>query len=296
MAIELGRSLFTVFAVRRTSWTNTLNFIRISSWIAACGVLWIAGALLPDLRIWLWLAAVALYSFGPLSRYWLPRVGATPVQVWRISGEHIAERASLFLIIVLGESIIVTGTAFGNTEFSLTSASAFAAAFASTILMWLLFFNHRQQGGSDYISGARETGPIARLSFTYIPVFLVVGILLTAVADELVLLHPLGEHEVEHGAVASSTPWVAGLICGASAVYLLGNALFTRSVGGPWPLSHLAGVVALAVLFAFHPLLAPIAINWLSNLVLLVIVLADHLAYRMRHTSRERADSLPMSG
>ncbi|MFD1715766.1 low temperature requirement protein A [Amnibacterium flavum] len=285
--IELGRSVFAIVALRRDSPTNAMNFVRIGTWIAVCGVLWIAGALLPEQRILLWVAAVALYSAGPITRFWTPGIGATPLEVWRISGEHIAERAALALIIVLGESIIVTGTAFGETSVGIESASAFGAAFASTILMWLLYFNHREQGASEYIAGARETGPIARLSYTYIHVLLVIGILLTAVADELVLLHPLGEHGAEgHGEAIGSTPWVAGLICGASAIYLLGNALFTRSVGGPWALSHLLGVLALILLFAFHPLLAPLAVNWLSNLVLLVVVLADHLAYRMsRHAA-----------
>ena len=56
------------------------------------------------------------------------------------------------------------------------------------------------------------------------------------------------------------------------------------------------GVLALAVLFAFHQVLPPLAINWLSNLVLLVVVLADHLAYRMsRHAGPGEEQSVELA-
>lgn len=276
--IELGRSIFTAAALRPGQPENSLGFVRISVWIAAAGVLWIAGALLPQARVWLWLTAVALYSAGPQSRYWLPGLGATPARVWRVSGEHIAERAALFLIIALGESIIVTGSAFDEVPLDAITFAAFGSAFASTVLMWLLYFNHRERRGSEFITNAPENGLIARQSYTYIHLLLVIGILLTAVADELVLLHPLGEHSDGHS--AGSTPWVAGLITAASAVYLVGNAVFTRSVGGPVLMSHYLGVAVLVGLFALHPILSPLALNWASNLVLLAVVVADEVRWR----------------
>ena len=67
-----------------------------------------------------------------------------------------------------------------------------------------------------------EPGMVAPTAYTYVPVAIVFGLVLTAVADELVLLSPL---EPEHG------DWTAGLVCGAGAVYLLGNALFRRATG-----------------------------------------------------------------
>ena len=83
---------------------------------------------------------------------------------------------------------------------------------------------------------------IAQTAYTYVPYLLIVGIVLTAVADELVLLHPLG-HE------GSTDDWTAGLICGAAAVYLLGNALFRRTTGGRWSVAHLLGVAAALAAF-----------------------------------------------
>jgi len=282
VAMQVGRSVFTALALRRHWRDNYVNFLRISAWASAAGALWLAGAFAPDeYRLPFWLVAVLLEYLGPVSKYATPGLGQSDVQTWNVSGEHMAERAGLFIIIALGESIIVTGTAFGEQDFGPLSAVAFLSAFGSTVLMWLLYFNHGARGGQRFITRATDTGPIARLAYTYLHIPLVLGVVLTAVADELALLHPLGLHE------GSSLAWTAGLICGAGAVYLLGNAFFKRSVGGPWLLSHFAGVVALAALFAAHSVLTPLALNWLSNLVLLAVVIADEVGFR-RNRARGR--------
>jgi low temperature requirement protein LtrA len=287
VTMQVGRSVFTALALRRHWRDNYVNFLRISAWAVAAGALWLAGAFAPEeYRLPLWLVAVLLDYLGPVSRYATPGLGTSAVQTWNVSGEHMAERGGLFIIIALGESIIVTGTAYSEQDFGLLSTVAFLSAFGSTVLMWLLYFNHGARGGQRFISRATDTGPIARLAYTYLHIPLVLGIVLTAVADELVLLHPLGVNE------GSSLAWTAGLICGAGAVYLIGNAFFKRSVGGPWLLSHFAGVLALVALFAAHPLLSPLTLNWLSNVVLLVVVIADEVGFRRnRARGREREGS-----
>ena len=182
----------------------------------------------------------------------------------------MAERVSLFIIISLGESIIITGSAFAGLELTATTVLAFLAAFASTVLMWLLFFDRSERKGTEYISASTQTGIIAQVAYTYVPLLLVVGIVLTAVADEVVMLHPPG-----HDGVGHADAWTAGLVCGAGMVYLAGNLLFRRATGGPWSLPHLAGVVALALLFLTYPVLSPLAINWISNGVLLAVIVGD---------------------
>jgi low temperature requirement protein LtrA len=287
VTMQVGRSVFTALALRRHWRDNYVNFLRISTWAATAGVFWLAGAFGPEeYRLPLWLVAVLIEYLGPVSRYATPGLGTSDVQTWNVSGEHMAERGGLFIIIALGESIIVTGTAYGEQDFGLISTLAFLSAFGSTVLMWLLYFNHGARGGQRYIARATDTGPIARLAYTYLHIPLVLGIVLTAVADELVLLHPLGVHE------GGSLAWTAGLICGAGAVYLVGNAFFKRSVGGPWLLSHFAGVIALVALFAGHAALTPLTLNWLSNVVLLAVVIADEVGFRRnRARGREREGS-----
>ena len=82
----------------------------------------------------------------------------------------------------------------------------------------MLYFNHGERGGRERMEEASKTGIVARNAYTIVPVVMVIGVVLTAVADELVILHP---HEMEH----PSTAW---LICGGPAVYVLGNLLFKR--------------------------------------------------------------------
>jgi low temperature requirement protein LtrA len=279
--MQLGRSVFTMLAFARTSPEHAVNFVRITLWHILPGVFWIAGALAPeDARLWWWLAALLVDYLGPRIRFWIPGLGGSPLSTWNVSGQHMAERVSLFLIIVLGESIIVTGTSFSEHPLDPEHGLAFLAAFTGTVLLWLLYFNHGERGGSDYISRASERGMIAQTAYTYIPVLMVFGVVLAAVADGLVLEHPSDPAGI----------WVAGLACGSSAAYLLGNLLFRRAVGGRWLYGHLAGIALMAVLFGFAPLLSALALSWLVNLVLAVVVAADELASRRdaRRTAAER--------
>jgi low temperature requirement protein LtrA len=274
-AIQIGRSTFTALAFARRRADSALNFVRISIWHTVTGALWIFGAVAGgQAQVWIWLVALLLASAAPRSYFWVPGLGRSSPDTWDVSGEHMAERVSLFIIIALGESIIVSGATFSTVPFEWPTVLAFLAVFANTALMWLLYFNHSQEHGSDYIAEAAQPGLIARLAYTYVPVVLVIGIVFSAVADHVVLLHPLEEN----------TAWGAGLICGASAIYLLGNALFKRAIGDAWHISNLVGIVVLAGLFASYPVVAPAAMNWLSNAVLLAAVIVDEQRFRRRQT------------
>lgn len=285
VAIQVGRSLFTMAALRRQDQANFLNFARITTWVSVSGAFWVGGALAPEQwRLPIWLIALAIDTAGPLARFFTPGLGATPTGVWTVSGEHIAERAGLFIILALGESIIVTGTSFGSLEFTPVTILAFLAAFTSTVLMWLLYFNHGESRGSEYIAGVEETGPVARLAYTYLHILLVLGVVLTAVADGLVLVAPLGAAEQDIAAGKAPTDlWLAVLISASAALYLVGNALFKRAVGAPILLSHYVGVAVLALIVVVSPQLNPLAVSWLSNAVLLAVVFADERVFRRRH-------------
>jgi low temperature requirement protein LtrA len=271
VAIQLGRSLFTVFAFARTQPDHALNFVRITTWLAVSSALWLLGAFAPDsARIWIWLLALAIDYTGPRARFWMPRLGRSPLETWDVTGEHMSERVSLFLIIALGESIIVTGETFAGDAIDARTVTAFVAAFAGTVLMWFLYFNHAQRGGSEYISRSDSRGLVAQVSFTYTPAILVAGIVFSAVGDGLVLRNPGGAPDA----------WTAGLVCGSTALYLLGNALFARSVGRPWPVANLVGAIVVAAAFVAWPVLAPLALAWIANAVMLAVVIADELSYR----------------
>jgi len=275
-AFGLARSVFTIAAFFPTSRPHAMNFVRITCWHAGVGILWIAGALVPsDARLWVWIVALVLEYAGPRLHFWVPALGSSDNATWNVSGEHMSERVSLFLIIALGESIIDTGVSFAEGGIDWARGDAFLAAFAGTVLLFLLYFRHNQRGGSEYISRANDRGMIAQTAFTYIPVLLVFGIVASAVADALIL----GDSTAESGA------WVAGLLCGGTALYALGNAFFRRATGGPWMPVHIVGALVLLVLFPLHTIVPLVALSWIVNLVLLAIVLSDG---RTRAASADR--------
>ena len=51
------------------------NYAQLCGWSAASGLCWIAGALLPEARLWLWIAAVVIDYAGPYAGFWMPRWG-----------------------------------------------------------------------------------------------------------------------------------------------------------------------------------------------------------------------------
>ncbi|MFE4470723.1 low temperature requirement protein A [Leifsonia sp. NPDC056824] len=274
--MQLSRSVFTLFAFGRAHPEHAVNFVRIIVWHAVAGTLWLVGAFLPDEgRLVVWLVALAVDYIGPRTRFWTPGLGSSALASWNISGAHMAERVSLFLIIALGESIVVTGAAFSTAPLDFVHLAAFLAAFVGTVLLWLLYFSHSQQSGSAYLERATERGMIAQTAYTYIPLLLVLGIVLSAVGDGLVLQRPVG----------TPTSWTAGLLCGSAIVYLVGLLLFRRATGMRWSLTLVVGAAVVAVLWPVAGLLPTAVVAWGVNVVLALVLLTESLASRRTPTS-----------
>jgi len=127
--------------------------------------------------------------------------------------------------------------------------------------MWWLFFSAKHEAASDVIAGAKDAGAIARAAYTYAPIPVVAGIVVTAVGDEMALMHPLGH--VEPAAV-----WV---LLGGPALFLAGTAVAAFAVWGDWPRSRLVGLVALGGLAAASPLLSALALTAASTTVLMAV-------------------------
>ena len=71
-------------------------------------------------------------------------------------------------------------------------------------------------------------------------------------------------------------------------MYLLGNAFFRRATGGRWSVAHLVGVVVVLAVFLLRDALTPLALNWVSNGVLLAVIVGDVLLDRRRRTATAR--------
>lgn len=274
VAIHVGRSLFMLWAAREDQILRQ-NFRRILCWALLSGVLWIGGGLAdPAHRLFLWAAALAVEYAGPASGYRVPGLGHARTSEWTVEGAHLAERVGLFVIICLGETLLVTGATFAELPWTLPIIAAFASSFLTTVAMWQLYFGAKHDAASDFIAHAEDAGAIARRAYTYAPIVLIAGIIVSAVGDEFVLAHPLGQAEAH----------VVAAVLGGPAIFLFGSSLAAYSVWGRWSLDRLTGCAVLALLAAAtltgwtH--LSPLWLSLLSSAVLLTVAVWEVLRPR----------------
>jgi low temperature requirement protein LtrA len=128
--MQLGRSLFTLWALRGHSPSNYRNFQRINAWLAMSAIFWIAGAQAEgELRLGLWVVALGIEYVAPSLGFWTPGFGRSTTADWDVEGGHMAERCALFIIIALGEAIVVTGATTAALDLDTTRIVALALAF-----------------------------------------------------------------------------------------------------------------------------------------------------------------------
>jgi low temperature requirement protein LtrA len=272
VAIQLGRSLFTAWAMRGHPFQSR-NFTRISAWFVASGVLWIAGGLAEGgARLALWGGALALEYISPALGFWTPGLGRARAEEWDVEGGHLAERCALFTIIALGESILVMGATTATLAWTPVVIAAFLAAFAGSLAMWWIYFSFMAEAASEAISHAKNPGRVAREAYTYIHLLPIAGVIVTAVADEWTIHHPLGHTDLK----------TALALVGGPFLFLLGGVLFKRAVFRAWSPAQVAGLLALAVLGAFSLALSPLVLSIATTAVLLGVSVREGLARRSK--------------
>ena len=130
--LQVGRNLAATLMLAHHE-PLRLVYARNTAWTAAAGVLWIAGALVSSSdRIAVWGAALAVDLLAPLIGYRTPRLGRSTTADWPVRGEHFADRFQAFIIIALGESIVVTGATASSHGLSARISLALAVAFLTT--------------------------------------------------------------------------------------------------------------------------------------------------------------------
>jgi low temperature requirement protein LtrA len=243
VALQVGRNAFVVGVT--PSGTFNRNFRHILAWSMLSAPLWVFGGLVDELRWPLWLVALGMDLVAPLVRFWLPRLGGTATSQWQIDADHFAERFQLFVIIALGESIVLTGVTASEAGFDGWVATALGLAFLATTAQWWLYFSGASRLIVHRISGSTvdEMGALGRDVYTYLHFPVIAGIVLLAVGDELVVAHP--NHDL---GVAGAIVTLGGVV-----LYLIGLMATVARIGyyTIWPKA-----VTVAVLIAGIPLVA----------------------------------------
>jgi len=259
--IQVGRTLFMLWASREDAML-VRNFQRILVWLVASGVFWVAGGFAsPELRLWLWIAALTIEYVSPALYFQVPGLGRARTEDWTIEGGHMAERVGLFIIICLGETLLVSGATFAKLDWTGPVVVAFASAIMSSVAMWWLYFSHAHEAASEAIRHADDPGALARRAFTYSPILVVAGIIVVAVSDELVLAHPGGHVETA----------VALTLLGGPALFLAGTAVAKWALWQRPAWARLAGCTALTAGSLAVPWTTPLLLSLVSTAVLLVV-------------------------
>jgi low temperature requirement protein LtrA len=277
VSMQVGRTLFALWAVRGGAAPRLVKtYQRILVWLSTSGALWLIGGFAePSVRLGWWAAALAIEMIGPWVRYWTPGLGASATTDWQIDGGHMSERCALFVIIALGESLLVTGATFAELTWDAATLTAFFSAVLGSILMWWIYFDTGAERGHHRIAHAADSGRVARSAYTYVHIVIVAGIIVSAVADEIVLMHP------SHGTDAGLYAILAGPAC-----YLVGMGWFkwvTNDRRTP-PLSHMVGLGLIAALAwpALTHMISPLACGVATTLVFAVVASWETISLSMQ--------------
>ena len=267
-AVQLGRTLFMVWAMAQENRSGSRNLLRIACWFAVSAPLWIVGALVAGrgLQFALWGAALAIEYAGPVFSFRFPGLGRSTMADWDISGRHMAERASLFVLIALGEGIVVTGTTFAERAPDGPRVLAMLAAFGTSVLMWWIYFDTGAERGARHITQSGDVGRVARDAYTYAHLPIIASVVAEAVADAMLMAAP----------DAIATPALIAATGGALVGFLGGLALFKRffSLRGLLPLSHIVGLVLLGALLVSARWVAWRAIGFAGACCLVLLIVA----------------------
>jgi len=249
VALQVGRNLAAAALLER-SHALRRTYERILAWSALSGALWIAGGLGPaHLRFAFWGPALAVDLIAPALGYRTPGLGASSTSDYPVEGGHFAERFQAFIIIALGESIVVTGATASARGLSSGVVWSLGVAFLGTSALWWLYFGEVAEHSRRQLARADDAGSLARDAYTYLHLPIVAGIIAVAVGNDILISHP---HRVLSLAGALT-------MLGGPALYLFGESMFRlRMIGSVSPkrIGTVIALCALGMLAAIAPAIA----------------------------------------
>jgi low temperature requirement protein LtrA len=263
--MQMGRSVFTVAALPKGQLQR--NFQRILCWCLVSGALALAGGFAGgNARAALWVAAVGVDLLGGTVGFYTPGLGRSITREWTIEGGHFAERCQAFVLIALGESIVVIGaTLSGLAHIGVAEIGAFLEGLAGSAGLWWLYFDRSADDGARIIAASDDPGRLGRSAYHLIHPIMIAGIIVGAAADELTLADP---EAVGHGPAS----W---MILGGAALFLAGHAAFKAVIWrrASWP--RLGALVVLGLLGLAAPHISALALGACTAAVIIAVAALD---------------------
>jgi low temperature requirement protein LtrA len=276
-AMQIGRSLFTVIALRGDRLQR--NFERLLTWSTVSGVLAVGGGFTHGHpRELLWLSAVAIDVLGGVVGLYVPGLGRSTTRDWDIEGSHLAERCQSFVMIALGESIIVIGAGLaGGAAATTGQLAALGIAFFGSVAIWWVYFDHSAGEAARVMDASPDPGRLGRTAFAWIHPVIIAGIIAVAAGDSSVLAAPLA---------TASVPTTAMLL-GGTILFLAGHALFKVALWQTRPWTRMGAIVILAGLAIVGPLLPALVVGACAAGMVALVAIADHIQYT-RHIRKAK--------
>jgi low temperature requirement protein LtrA len=272
VVMQVGRNVSAMLMLGRRERLRPV-FERMVAWSCASGTLWLVGGLMssPD-RIALWGPALAIDLAAPLVGYRTPGLGRSSTEDAGVEGGHFADRFQAFIIIALGEAIVVTGATASAHGLSARVVLALAVAFVITGALWWLYFDEVAEHAQRNIAESEDPGRLARDAYTYLHLPIVAGIIMVAIADDLLITHP------------DSTLATAGVVMTVMvpAIYLIGEALVRLRLISSLSPQRLLAVIALGVLGGYGAHLSALGLSAGAAAILIGLTIWDHERFRPR--------------
>jgi low temperature requirement protein LtrA len=284
VGMQIGRHTFLAFAAARPRTIERERAGRILTWFALAGMFWISGAFVDgSARVTLWILALVVDYSAPLVLYWVPARPRLSGATWEVGTEHFAERFQLFIIVALGESIVITGATTSELDLNRPTILAFGVAFLISASLWWLYFSVVARIVQQHLEVAQDRTTVARDAYTYLHVVIVAGIILSAVGDELVIAHPT---ETLHG------PELVAVVAGP-ALYLLAHVALRLRMTGTISVRRLTAAVACVAVGFIGPHVSALFLSTLLLGVLIAVIAAEQLAAARRNA---RGQPSPLEG
>ncbi|MDG4799911.1 low temperature requirement protein A [Micromonospora sp. WMMD980] len=156
-----ARSAILLLVLRRLQFRRLKLRMLITYCVA--GALWLAGAVLPtNPRVVLWSIALVVEYLGNRFGWPVAGLGRSTISRWDIHGKHLAERYPQIYLVAIGETILVAGLTFTRTPGGWASIVAFAAALATSVVLWRIYVQRAGQILGEAVTGARHPATVGR--------------------------------------------------------------------------------------------------------------------------------------
>lgn len=268
LTIQLGRTIWIIVSSADARYRE--HFIRMLIWLIAATPLWVVGALDdPHNRLLWWLGAAVMELIGS----WF----AHPVPGRRLQSEHLPfdaehmlERCVLFILIVLGETVLMIGFSLSEHPTDVLTILTAGLALLITISLWALSFGTAYRDLEQHLIVTTDPVKVSHRAINTV-MLMAAGLIALAVANEKFIHHPVEHAKLSVGLMLSAGP----------ATFLFAQAIYFRSVLQRSSIHHwvAGGVIApLGLLTIFWP---PYAVMSAVSFTMVAVALFDgYLTYR----------------